>query len=523
MKNQPKGVSIVVAVLSMVILGTMVLVLASMTAMESKISLGQIFPKEALYGAEAFLERGIGALIDDANGNQTSDVSLAGYCATLHVDGYTASFSPATCTDPTYACFYDGNAAILSSGGELALGNFEEKYNLMTGRIKEARMAYRFRVAQDGSLNPLPTTARLIFTKGSGAPTFAFTYNTPLISNTSFGSVQYSDAITGGTLNWRLASMIDNICVQNTGSYNLYIDYFSLRYIASVDAITEPWARGSFVSSLNLGKVALVDTIKIEDEQGKLHLNYAPQHFIRWLLEECGVNSANTKANDIVNYRSSNTFDSIEELKQVSSITAGDFNAVKNYITVHSWVNDQVALPSGTRAPINVNTADYKVLKALFDPPLENQTDAGNLATAIINRRITRPFTSMYSSYTYSGGGDENCFATFVDGLSVLNANQKLMVKAVADASDYNKTLYEDWNGYSCTTATDLCYSSNVYLIKAKARRTGGLGLSSGAVELKEIVGFPYDYSTYLVGSNISLRMPVYGEASPKVYWKQIF
>ena len=60
----------------------------------------------------------------------------------------------------------------------------------------------------------------------------------------------------------------------------------------------------------------MVESAPIDDEQGKVHLNYASQSLLRYLMVECGIvdATANTLATNIVTYRGSNLFDTVEEV-----------------------------------------------------------------------------------------------------------------------------------------------------------------------------------------------------------------
>ena len=69
-----------------------------------------------------------------------------------------------------------------------------------------------------------------------------------------------------------------------------------------------------------------------------------------------------------MSYRGSNWFDTVEELQNVTGMTTAYYDLIKNYVTVYSWVNPNVQRPTGSRAPININTAPLQVLEAVFDP-----------------------------------------------------------------------------------------------------------------------------------------------------------
>jgi hypothetical protein len=100
------------------------------------------------------------------------------------------------------------------------------------------------------------------------------------------------------------------------------------------------------------------------------------------------------------------------------------------------------------------------VLEAVFDPLGLGATDPATLASAIITRRATTPFSSMYST---NPNDTSSSFAGFLDTqTSYLTAAEINAVKENCDASLYNTTLATSWTGVNVTT-TEFCYSSNVY------------------------------------------------------------
>ena len=111
-------------------------------------------------------------------------------------------------------------------------------------------------------------------------------------------------------------------------------------------------------------------------------------------------------------YRGSNLFDTVEEVQNVSGMTTAYYDLIKNYVTVYSWVNPNVQRTAGSRAPININTAPVQVLEAVFDPLGLGATDPATLASAIITRRATTPFSSMISS---NPADTSSGFARFLD------------------------------------------------------------------------------------------------------------
>jgi hypothetical protein len=279
----------------------------------------------------------------------------------------------------------------------------------------------------------------------------------------------WADLMAGAGANFRIQAYRTN-----AGNRTAWIDYLCIWLTMKNDAVTEPWyttfkdAAGNPITvNLPLGN-GVVETMPIDDEAGKVHVNYATQSLLRYLMVECGIAdaTANTLATNIVAYRGSNWFDSIEEVMQVTGMTTAYYDLIKNYITVYPWVNPNVQRPVGNRAPININTASRQVLEAIFDPLGLGATDPASLASAIITRRATTPFSSMISS---NPDDASSSFGRFVDTQAYLTAAERNTVKENCDASFYNLTQTTSWTGGNVTT-TEFCYYSTAYSVTATGK-----------------------------------------------------
>ncbi|MCK4463759.1 MAG: helix-hairpin-helix domain-containing protein, partial [Candidatus Omnitrophica bacterium] len=279
---------------------------------------------------------------------------------------------------------------------------------------------------------------------------------------------------------------------------------------------------------------ASIESITASDESGKININYAPYNLMRRLLYHCGItpqSTANTLATNIVNYRTSNWFNTMEEIKQVTGMTDAYFDLIDQDITVYSWVNQDVMRPPDLptdppvpRASININTASLNVLKAVLKtatPGYDNDR-INEIATAIKNQRDTQlPFTHMFSSYA-TQTNDTQSFAAFIEDLSVtdLTADRKNSMRNVADGSYYNRELSGDpnqnWFENDDAGGVEFCYYAHTFLIESTGR--------SGNIERTVIqtYGSTYNYSTYTFDSEGELVLPTYiGESSPKPYWRE--
>ncbi len=254
--------------------------------------------------------------------------------------------------------------------------------------------------------------------------------------------------------------------IRTAGNRDILLGMIYLRVTYEIDTATESWSTGSYQSyPLTLGDGS-IDSVTITAEQGKVHLNTASELLLRYLLEERGVASASTLATNLVNYRSVKNFDSIEEIKQVSGFGTAEYDAVKNFVTVHSSINVDAVGPSAARAPVNVNTAPREVLEAVFDALLLGATDATSLATDILTARAAAPFTCFYSS----DASVTTDFYDFVMGRSYLsssgNPDERDMVLDNADASP--GIPVSGSNGYNALT-TEFCYATNAFRLESAA------------------------------------------------------
>lgn len=270
--------------------------------------------------------------------------------------------------------------------------------------------------------------------------------------------------------NFRLRAM------RTGGSRNVDIDAMYLRVAYSIDTLTEPWATGSYTSFPIVLGDGTIQSVTITDEERKVHLNYGSQALIQNLLTNLGIGSASTKATNIVNYRGgllTNPFDSVEELQQVTGITASDYNSIMDYVTVYSFINQNAY--NGTeddrtivsRPPININTAPFEVLKAVFDPISLGAGDSTSLANDIITFRNSTPFECFYSS----SSAVTTDFYDFVDSRAYISDAERDRILDNCDASSLIP-VPEDDDGYNCVS-TEFCYASAAFYINALARAKG--------------------------------------------------
>jgi len=492
-----RGVSLITAIMLLLLLSVLGLAVVSLVMVESQISVNQLYGLQAFYLAEAGIERGIRAIRDDTIANQFTDPAAAGYCVTPSLDGYSADgsngsnyertlFYGTTLTNTTAnSCTLDATA-----GANVQVYDFQQRYNLLGTPILGMEIGIRAMKSATGGTDP---TMQLRYTLNGGglwinvgSPITVSAYDAtwatvPVVYYTIPVTPAWSNLLDGTS--FRIQAYRTN-----AGDRYLYIDYLCIRVMLKNDSSAEPWfttfknSDGTPITvNIALGN-GVIETMPIDDEAGKVHLNYATQALLRYLMVECGIadETANTLATNIVTYRGSNWFDSIEEVKQVSGMTTAYYDLIKNYITVYPWVNPNVQRPTGNRAPININTAPREVLMAVFDPLGLGATDPASLADAIITQRTGTagcafeppiPFSSMISS---NPDDSSSSFARFLDTQGAyLTANEITYVKENCDASYYNLTQTSTWGsslGVVNVTTTEFCYSSNVYSVTAKGK-----------------------------------------------------
>ncbi len=314
-------------------------------------------------------------------------------------------------------------------------------------------------------------------TGGSGA-TVQFSYTTDGINYTTLLTqvlpnsaviVPYAGtAISGLTWSQIMSPNFRLRAIRTAGNRDVNVDSMYLQVTYGIDTLKELWATGGYATfpiSLSGGTV---DSITVTDEESKVHLNYASQLLLQNLLTNLGVSSAATKATNIVNFRGApltNPFDSVEELQQVTGITVADYTAIKNYVTAYSFLNPNsynthpaTAASTSVRAPVNVNTAPFGVLKAIFDPLGLGAGDSTTLANAIITFRNSTPFTCFYTS---NAAVTTDLFDFVRSQGGYLTAAEQNTVIDNADAS-----YLAPVSGFiNATETTEFCYASTVFNI----------------------------------------------------------
>lgn len=156
----------------------------------------------------------------------------------------------------------------------------------------------------------------------------------------------------------------------------------------ATDTINEQWAQTPAYTG-NLFTDSSYN-VTVVDEQRKVNINNANA----LLLDNLPGLSATDVAN-IINYRTTSSFKTIDEIKLVSGIGQDTYNNIKDYITVDSYVDTHF-----DKSPVNVNTATLAVIKAVLAGLRDgantiSPTEADTLANHLIGDDTNkRPFSS---------------------------------------------------------------------------------------------------------------------------------
>ncbi len=549
-----RGTSIIFAVFALIVLSILGLTIFSLVSTDLSSSTSQILSSRALFAAEAGWQIGAQAVRDDKNADpQTADKAANGYYGISYLDGYSSD----GVTDNENACLHgtDWNddtelfCTFDTKGQFVDVWNFQQRFNFIGARAANVARAVALEII---------IRARK---RGNGDQKIKLFYSTDGGSEGGSWRKLKDVKVREGPDDWEYLTQsikIDKDDVwqvlmstngndfriraqaDKTGSRECDIDWFALRVTTEVDASSEPWASNSYISLPAALGNGSIESITVSDESGKININYAPYNLLRRLLRYCGITpqgTANTLATNIVNYRTSDWFSTIQEVKQVDGVTDAYFDLIKDDITVCSWVNQDVTRPTGARAPVNINTASENVLKAIIrlcDPGSPADDRAQQLVEAIRDQIEDSPFTSMYSSYetqlairdetppatrdltSFSGFIRDLCDDVGFDWLSEDSYTDALRILNIADGSSLNRDVTQNWADNDVAGGVEFCYYSHTFLIES----TG----ENGNIErtVVQTYGDIYNYSTYTFDSEGELALPTYiGESGPRPYWRE--
>jgi DNA uptake protein ComE-like DNA-binding protein len=420
--------------------------------------------------AEAGIQRGLRQIRDDV---LTTTQTGAAYLRGADTAG---SVSVGNIDRIRYVGESSGEATINDNGDIALLKTIDANY--ANTRIVSVYLGVRASRVSGGT----GATVQVSYTTSGVFPQAGNAVLTQALTTTA--SEYFADITSDRSWSWPVILSANFIlrAARTAGNRNINLDALFLRVNYEIDTNTESWYIGSYASfPISLGS-GTIQSVTLTAEQGKAHLNTASQSLLSFLMQERGIDSAtaNTLAADIVTYRSSKPFDTVEELRQVSGMTLANYNLLKDFVTVYSFINSGVTRPSGARAAVNINTASREVLEAVFDTLSLGASDAASLTSDIITARSASPFTCFYS-FSSSVTTD---FYDFVRSRSYLSASgnpdEQDRVLDNADASSLVPVAGS--SGYS-STSTEFCYDTNSFKVESLA------GLQGRGMRLKTILG----------------------------------
>lgn len=460
-----RGIVLLLTFIFMVALISMAGALLFVATYETRDMGAQIDDVKILNLAEAGVERAMRAIRDDVTPSTQTGVA--------DLRGNATSGTAGNANQRNRVRYYDEGSGVLtidaSDGEYVILQDFDLNY--LNASIKNVKIGCRYRRASSGGVNP---NLEIFYTTNGVFPEAGNSSFDQAMTSTSYNASPFIvlDITNDRTWTW---PVINNSNFQirarayGATNKNVEVDYMFLQVTFDIDTLTEPWATGSYASfPISLG-AGTIESISIADEQAKVHLNTASQSLLRYLMEERGIASAaaNTLATNIVDYRAANPLDSVEELQQVTGMTQAYYDLIKDYVTVYPYINTSAVRPSGSRAPVNINTAPREVLEAIFDPLSLGATDAASLATDIINTRAAAPFTCFYSSDSTI----TTDFYDFVDGRSYIgtsgNPDERDRVLDNADASPLIP-VNANSDPFDAVT-TEFCYGTSAFKVDTAA------------------------------------------------------
>jgi len=453
------GYILIVTYVFLVILTVIVGTLAFMATHETRDIGAQIEDGQMIYLAEAGVERALREI--------RNDYTTTTQTGTATIRGATATAGGAGVSNVTRIPYVDDSNATISSSAATATANLTAfDANYVNTRIVSVSLGARASRNTGGT----GATLELSYATDGVFPSANTKLTVALPNSTTLAN--YSQDITADR-SWTWSTIMSSNftlrAIRTAGDRNLRLDAIYLIVTYEIDTGTEAWSTGSYQTyPISLGK-GTIQSVSIIAEQGKVHINTAPQALLRYLMEEYGIDSAtsNTVATNIVNYQAGNNFDSVEELQQVTGMTSTIYNAIKGDVTVYSFINTNVQRPTGARAPININTASSQVLRAVFDALPLGAGDAASLATDIINTRATTPFTCFYSS----DSAVTTDFFDFVTNRAYLDDSDKQ--DNVLDNADASSLIPVNGStGVNLITA-EFSYDTNAFYVQSLANING--------------------------------------------------
>ncbi|MFH0763587.1 MAG: hypothetical protein V1927_01105 [Candidatus Omnitrophota bacterium] len=443
-----KGFILLLTLIFMTVLGAIVGSMIYMITCEGRSVVSQLDDVILKSLADAGIERAYRVLRDDY-----LNPSLTGFADLRGAD--TSLSSPGVKKDYEMMRYIDDKCAAIDSNSDQAIIRTFDS-NCANSRIASNILFVRAGRASEGTGAALQfsytTDGVNYISQGDlSLPAYIFDYSLAVVPDLTWAQAMSPD--------FRLRGIRTGV-----GTSDVYVDAMYVRILYGIDSLRDSWSTGSYAAFPMSFGAGTIESVAITDEESKIHLNTASQPLLLNLMQNCGIpgSAAYARSIDIINYRAVKPFYSVEELQQIPGFTPEIYNPIKDYVTVYSYINQNaynahtVGSASAARAPVNINTAPFQILKTIFDPLPLGAGISTSLADDIIASRSSGPFTGFYNRLNLSTG-----FVGFINTRSYLNAIEKNTIIDNADAS-----LLAPVSGFTNTVqTTEFCYAGTAFMV----------------------------------------------------------
>ncbi|MDP2929656.1 MAG: type II secretion system protein GspK [Candidatus Omnitrophota bacterium] len=411
---------------------------------------------------------------------------------------------------PRIRYYNEDNPKILTMSKDtyVVLSNFDLNYLESTSSaiagsaIKSVKIGCRYQRSGPGGTDP---QLEILYTTDGSFPQAGNSSADISVSSTSYND-PYSSFIVLDITNdrtWRWDYINSSNFQIRLRCYNsskeINVEYLFLQVTYQIDTLKEKWADGSYAAFPIVMGSGKIQSVSITDEQGKAHLNTASDSLLTNLMTECGITSPLPGA-IVANLRTylaakaTHAFDSVEELQQVTDMSAANYDLIKDYVTVYSFITPNAQRLSGARAPVNINTADCKVLEALYDDALLlGAANAATFAADIIDARTIAPFTCFYTA----NSAVTTDFYDFVNARAYLTPAQKNIALDNADASPLIPVA--EYAGANAVT-TEFSYGTAAFKVESLADSDPNPAAQGRRLRVKTLRGNDgsHSFATYM-------------------------
>ena len=511
-----RGAGVLISFFIMVSLIFVIVFLASLIAAKSKLSNLSHSSRQALSIAESAADIGMRSIRDDVGARpQTKNPYNYGYVSGVGIDPTKCSMPDMVRAVSSYSANNDEHVVLSTPGSSIEVYDFPRLGSYLGTRIYDVKVGVRV-------VRTKPTDRSLL--------TVSISKDGGRVWHDAPNDIEMGDgwskkgedihflSLSQKYLSWKTLYNPDQVRIKITkkgGQASVLVDHLFLLITVEIDTITEPWSTASYISLPAVCLGGSIDTIHIEAESGKVHLNTAPLALITSLFMQYGVSQeiAVQCAQNIIAYRDKKPITHIEELLLIDGISPSVYNVevvdpdrgsrkLFDDITVYSWINSF----AGNRAPININTASHEVLAAVCTPIIGSDK-AVLLARDIIAKRGDLPFACISATYPEN---KNMSYADFITKRTYLLISDKEALVLSADFSRGHNTLKGNTAQFS--------FYSNSFLINGKGMYPKHAdGVTRG---VRVLYGDIYDYESMIFSQVGSLRNSVIpGEVGFSGYW----